>query len=169
MHFGITSWFEHGLKIVLRRFYLWSNQGIIMLSTYASRTIHIYWWLFDYYYIEKTTYPPSGNLVHHHVAACCPFAAEPLHDWMTAQMAMRLTLRSFKHEKCIVSIFEEILGHRPVRRHPCFTQKFLIKYGMSPPHPHPPSPPPLPHESWPNQTPSRPLGHILHTFILEVK
>ena len=34
-----------------------------MLSTYASRTIHIYWWLSDYYmyYIEKTTYPPSGE------------------------------------------------------------------------------------------------------------
>ena len=24
-----------------------------MLSTYASRTIHIYWWLSDYYYIRK--------------------------------------------------------------------------------------------------------------------
>ena len=42
-------------------FYLWSNQGILMLSTYASRTIHIYWWLSDYYYIEKTTQPPSGG------------------------------------------------------------------------------------------------------------
>ena len=38
-------------------FYLWSNQGIIMLLTYASRSIHIYWWLSDYYmyYIEKAT------------------------------------------------------------------------------------------------------------------
>ena len=36
-------------------FYLWSNQGIIMLSTYASRTVHLCWWLSDYYYMEKTT------------------------------------------------------------------------------------------------------------------
>ena len=42
--------------------YLWSNQGIFMLSTCASRTIHIYWWFSDYYYIEKTTFPPSGEL-----------------------------------------------------------------------------------------------------------
>ena len=40
-------------------FYLWRNLGIITLSTYASRTIHIYWWLSDYYYIENTTLPPS--------------------------------------------------------------------------------------------------------------
>ena len=39
-------------------FFLWSNQGMIMLSTYASR---IYWSLSDYYNIEKTTYPPSGE------------------------------------------------------------------------------------------------------------
>ena len=36
------------------KFYLCSNQQIIMLSMYASGTIHIYWWPSDYYYyIEK--------------------------------------------------------------------------------------------------------------------
>ena len=58
MHFGTTSWSEHGLKmafILFQSFYVWSNQGVIMLLTYASRTIHIcmYWWLFDYLYIDK--------------------------------------------------------------------------------------------------------------------
>ena len=42
-------------------FYLWSNQGMIMLSTCGSHTIHINWSLSDYYYIEKTTYPPPGE------------------------------------------------------------------------------------------------------------
>ena len=41
--------------------YLWSNQGIYMLWTCASRTLHIYWWLSDYYSIEKTILPPSGH------------------------------------------------------------------------------------------------------------
>ena len=36
-------------------------------------------------------------------AKCC-FAAKPLQDSMTAQIRMRLTLRSFKHEKHKVSI-----------------------------------------------------------------
>ena len=47
MHFGRASWSEHDLKMVLCRLYKWSNQGITMLSTYASRTIHVYWWLSD--------------------------------------------------------------------------------------------------------------------------
>ena len=47
--------------MALCRFYPCSNQGMIMLSMCASRTIHIYWSLSDYYYTEKTTYPPSGE------------------------------------------------------------------------------------------------------------
>ena len=42
VHFGSTSWSEHGLKMTLCRFYQWSNQGIIMLSKNASRSVHIY-------------------------------------------------------------------------------------------------------------------------------
>ena len=53
MHFVPTFWSVHGLKMALCCFYQWSNQGIIMLSTYASRTIHIYWWLSDNYFIGK--------------------------------------------------------------------------------------------------------------------
>ena len=99
MHFGTTSWSEHGLKMALL-FYLWSNQGIIMLSMYASCTIHIY----DDFLITTTLKKnqhnrPLADLAHHRVGANCHFAAEPLHDKMTEQMATRLTLHSFKCEK----------------------------------------------------------------------
>ena len=92
--------------MALCRFYLWSNQGMIMLSTCASRTILIYWSLSDYYSIEKQHIRPLGNLAHHHVGENCRFAAEPLHGWMTAQMATRLTYFTFvqTHKKSKVSI-----------------------------------------------------------------
>ena len=52
MHFDTTSWNQHSLKMA-QCYLQWSNQGMIILSMYVSRTIHIYWWLSDYYYIEK--------------------------------------------------------------------------------------------------------------------
>ena len=92
---------------MLCRFYLWSNQVIIMLiSTCALRhvrTKHIYWWLSDYYFIKKEKKKkhirPLGNLAHHHVGANCRFAAELLNDWNDCANGERLTLRSFKREK----------------------------------------------------------------------
>ena len=60
--FGYYSLVWTCIRMALCRFHAWNNQGIIMLSMCASRTVHIYWWLSDYYYIEKTTYPPSGEI-----------------------------------------------------------------------------------------------------------
>ena len=52
--------------MALCRFCLWSNQGMIMLSTCASRTIHIYLTFSDYYSIEKNNISALwGNLAHH--------------------------------------------------------------------------------------------------------
>ena len=50
---------------------------------------------------------------------CRRFAAEPLHDLMTAQMAARLTLRSFKHKKRKVS-------------NSSYSSVLIISYGDSP-------------------------------------
>ena len=42
------------------------------------------------------------------VGAKCRFAVVPLHDLMTAQMATRLTLRSFKHEENSVTLKNQL-------------------------------------------------------------
>ena len=89
-------------------FYLWGNHGIIMLSTCTSRTIHICWWLCDYYSIEKTIQPPSGHalvdLVHLVLGQDVASLLSLCMTEVTAQMAARLTLRSFKRENRKVSI-----------------------------------------------------------------
>ena len=67
-----------------------------------------------YYYIEKTIKPPSGGgLGASSVGASCHFSAEPLHDWVTAQMGMRLALRSFKRHKRKLSIISLIIRPPP--------------------------------------------------------
>ena len=49
-----------------------------------------------------------GSLAYHRAGgASCRFAGEIFHDWMTAQMGMRLALRPFKRENRKLAI---ILG-----------------------------------------------------------
>ena len=100
--------------MALCRFYLWSNQGMIMLSTCASSTILIYWSLSDYYSIEKQHIRPLGNIAHHHVGENCRFAAESLHGWMTTQMATRLTLRVQTHKRAKSLLFQTTLWLKEV-------------------------------------------------------
>ena len=105
MHFGATSWSEHGFKMALCRALC---RFIYHVSMEQSRNnyvinlcfMYIYWWLSDYYNIEKQKQNrPLANLSHHRVRANCRFAAEPLHDYMSAQMTTRLTLRSLNRKK----------------------------------------------------------------------
>ena len=70
--------------------------GVIMLSTCASRTIHIYWWFSDYNYIEKW-----GKLGHHHVGANCRFAtglymAKWLRKWQRGWLYFRSNTKNAK-------------------------------------------------------------------------